>query len=134
VPVVGFSDLSVDQVARECDLPLSQARLAKLREYDEPFRLVNFASDSYDRLWRALRGARLERTCEGLHEHVGAPASNGTAVTALIRLYRRAFGSITSVCVQADSAPVRSGIAVRAEWVEGIAHIARCARKEAGDG
>jgi mannosyl-3-phosphoglycerate phosphatase len=134
VAVVGFSDLSVDEVARECDLPLSQARLARLREYDEPFRLVNFRPDSHKRLWRGLRAAGLERTCDGLHEHVGAPAGRGTAVTALMHLYRRAFGRITMVSVQADSAPIPTGIAVRADWVEGIVHIARCARNEARDG
>ena len=39
--VVGFSDMSVGDVAIDCDVPLLQARLAKLREYSELFRVVD---------------------------------------------------------------------------------------------
>ena len=39
IGVMGFNDMSVEQVARECGLSLLEARLAKLREYGEPFRL-----------------------------------------------------------------------------------------------
>ena len=41
VEVLGFSDMTIEDVARECDVTLLQARLAKLREYDEPFRMVD---------------------------------------------------------------------------------------------
>ena len=41
IKVVGFSDLSVEDVAIDCDPPLLQARLAGLRKYNEPFRVVN---------------------------------------------------------------------------------------------
>jgi len=37
IDVVGFSDMSIEEVASECCLSLSHARLAKLRDYDEPF-------------------------------------------------------------------------------------------------
>ena len=40
VTVVGFSDMTVGDVAEECGLPVLDAQLAKLREYDEPFRLL----------------------------------------------------------------------------------------------
>jgi mannosyl-3-phosphoglycerate phosphatase family protein len=41
VEVRAFSDMSVDEVANACALPLLQARLAKLREYSEVFRIVD---------------------------------------------------------------------------------------------
>jgi mannosyl-3-phosphoglycerate phosphatase len=98
-PIVGFSDQSIDQVAKECGLSLSSARLAKLREYDEPFRLVDPTREAHDRLWRALRSAGLSCTSRGLREHVGAPVDKGTTIKPLIGLYRRAFGKIVTAGV-----------------------------------
>jgi mannosyl-3-phosphoglycerate phosphatase len=98
-PIVGFSDQSIDQVAKECGLSLSWARLAKLREYDEPFRLVDPTREAHDRLWRALRSAGLGCTSRGLREHVGAPVDKGTTIKPLIRLFRRAFGKIVTAGV-----------------------------------
>jgi mannosyl-3-phosphoglycerate phosphatase len=46
VQVIGFSDMSIADVARECGLSLSQARLAKLREYAEPFRIPDNVTPS----------------------------------------------------------------------------------------
>ena len=47
VRVVGFSDMTVGDVAEECGLPVLDAQLAKLREFDEPFRLLE---------WRVMCG------------------------------------------------------------------------------
>ena len=41
ISVNGFSGMSVQDVANDCRLSLAQARLATLREYDEPFRIVD---------------------------------------------------------------------------------------------
>jgi predicted mannosyl-3-phosphoglycerate phosphatase (HAD superfamily) len=99
IGVVGFSDMSVEQVAIECDLSLSQARLAKLREYDEPFRLVEANDAARNRLLKALRAARMVRTHRGAYDYVGAPVDKGTSVGLLTALYRRAFGPIITVGV-----------------------------------
>ena len=55
VGVMGFNDMSVEQVARECELSLLEARLAKLREHGEWFRLL-FANPVAER--RLIRGSR----------------------------------------------------------------------------
>ena len=95
--VIGFNDLSVEQVAHECGLSLSQARLAKLREYDEAFRLLDPSPKAHDRLWRSLRTAGLACTARGTYEHVGAPISLPTSVSVLTDLYRRAFPACVTV-------------------------------------
>jgi mannosyl-3-phosphoglycerate phosphatase len=104
--VIGFNDLSVEQVAQERGLSLSQARLAKLREYDEPFRLLDPSPKAYDRLWRSLRTAGLACTARGTYEHVGAPISLPTSVSVLTDLYRRA--SPACVTVGLGTGPWRS--------------------------
>jgi mannosyl-3-phosphoglycerate phosphatase len=96
VEVVGFSDMSVAEVARECDLPLLQARLAKLREYNEPFRMVDEQSDEMQRLLKMLRGGGLECTQRARLCHAGTVRLE-IGVQLLRGLYRRAFGPLLTV-------------------------------------
>lgn len=97
INVVGFSDMSVAEVARECQLPLLQARLAKLREYDEPFRIVGSVAGARPRLYRALHAARLGWIGGGRFEHAGALVDKGIAVKRLTALYERATGPCLTV-------------------------------------
>jgi mannosyl-3-phosphoglycerate phosphatase len=97
VPVVGFSDMSVREVAAACGLSLLDARLAKRREYDEPFRVVNGTPASRDRLLRALRRAGLRCVGGGRFDHVTGCADKGTSVAALQELYRRATRAVVTV-------------------------------------
>jgi len=88
VDVVGFSDMSIQDVARECGLSLSQARLAKLREYDEPFRIVGSEPAKYSRMCGALR--RLGFCCfthETFHHATGV-ADRAQSIRLLASLYR----------------------------------------------
>jgi mannosyl-3-phosphoglycerate phosphatase len=97
INVVGFSDMSVLDVARECQLPLLQARLAKLREYDEPFRILNSSPTARARLSRALNAARLGWIDGGRFEHAGALVDKGVAAKRLTALYERAAGPCLTV-------------------------------------
>ena len=54
VSVIGFSDMTVSEVAQDCGLSLPAARLAKLREYDEPFRILDGDPVGKARLFRGL--------------------------------------------------------------------------------
>ncbi|HKT81488.1 MAG TPA: hypothetical protein VJP86_14780 [Vicinamibacterales bacterium] len=96
--IVGFADLSIEQVAHDCGLTLAQARLAKLRDYDEAFRLVKPSPDALRRLWRALRAGRLQCTCRGsLYDHVGASVDRGACAAVLARWFRRWLGNVITV-------------------------------------
>jgi mannosyl-3-phosphoglycerate phosphatase len=95
VEVIGFADMSVGDVARECGLSLMEARLAKLREYDEPFRVLNAEPGARERLFRALRADHFGCLSGRQFDHVGAHVDLGKGVRLLKRLYRRAFGSST---------------------------------------
>jgi len=106
IGVLGFSDMSVEEVAGACGLSLSHARLAKLRDYDEPFRVLDRAPDARERLWKALRAGRLECACRGRFDHVGAAVDTSTAVGVLKNLYRRSLGTFATV--EVGSAPCKS--------------------------
>ncbi len=97
VDITTFSDMSVQRVASECRLSLADARLAKLREYDEPFRLVDPDDVARARLCRSLRSAGLRCTNGGRYNHVTLATDKGVAVGLLRRLLLRAWGDVTIV-------------------------------------
>lgn len=95
--VVGFNDMSIEEVASRCGLSLMEAQLAKLREYDEPFMFANGARRDRERLVRAVRDANLGwRRGEGF-EHVGAFVDLDVAVQLLCTLYRDAYGKVSTI-------------------------------------
>lgn len=101
VGVLGFGDMSVEQVARECGLSLLDARLAKLREYSEPFRLLVANPIAERRLTRTLEGNGLR--CRPGPEFFLASVPKGPqmAIALLTKLYRAAFGSaLTAASVE----------------------------------
>jgi mannosyl-3-phosphoglycerate phosphatase len=97
VAMVGFSDLSVQEIAEACGLPLEDAQLARAREYDEPFRVVAGGSAARDRLRRALRRAGLQCIAGGRFDHASSCAGKGASVARLGALYRRVDGPLLTV-------------------------------------
>jgi mannosyl-3-phosphoglycerate phosphatase len=97
--VQGFHDMSVEQVSREQGLSLLDARLAKLREYSEPFRLLSANPVAEYRLLKALSAAGLTCVTLGPFHHAGTVSGAGGAATVLTTLYRVAFGAIVTAVV-----------------------------------
>jgi mannosyl-3-phosphoglycerate phosphatase len=97
IEIVGFGDMSVEEVARDCRLPLLQARLSKLREYGERFRVLEPGEATRARLFRALSAARLRCIARDRYDQVGAPVDNSIGVRALLGLYNRARGPVLTV-------------------------------------
>jgi mannosyl-3-phosphoglycerate phosphatase len=99
IPIRGFDDMSVEDVARERGMTPLRARLAKLRDYTEPFRLVD--PDPADRLRvaKALGGAGLRSVARGCFDHAGGTVGNGVAANLLVSLYRRKFGRVVTVAL-----------------------------------
>jgi mannosyl-3-phosphoglycerate phosphatase len=100
IRIRGFSDMSVEEVAREGGVSLLEARLAKLREYGEFFRVLDPDPAARRRLFTALRSARVLCTTIGpLYDHAGAAVDHRLGVSLLRGLYRRACGDVVSVGV-----------------------------------
>jgi mannosyl-3-phosphoglycerate phosphatase len=94
IGVLGFSDMSVEQVARECGLSLLEARLAKLREYGEPFRLLSANPVAERRLFRLLESTGVNCRRGGDFHMATAATGPQAAIALLATLYRVAFGSV----------------------------------------
>jgi mannosyl-3-phosphoglycerate phosphatase len=74
----GFSDMTAEEIARECGLTLERARLAKRREYDEPFTCAaDPTSPAIELGLRCSRGARFW--------HLHGDTDKGKAVRALLK-------------------------------------------------
>ena len=93
--VRGFSEMSVAEVADACGLPEEQARLAKMRDYDEPFLVIDPTRTAALRAAIAAQGFRC--TSGGRFEHITGDNDKGRAVSALLRLYRQTYGDVISV-------------------------------------
>jgi mannosyl-3-phosphoglycerate phosphatase len=88
IDIVAFGNMSIQEVAQWCGLSLADARLAKLREYDEPFRIVDSSPAAYNRLCSGLRRLRLRCfTHEAFHHATGVVDKTDSlrVVTALYR-------------------------------------------------
>lgn len=90
--VIGFNDMSADEVAHLCNLSLAQARLAKLREYDEPFRIMHPVPAARARLRAALHARGFRYTRGARFDHVTGATDKGLPLAALRTLYQRNVG------------------------------------------
>jgi len=89
--IICFGDMSTDDVAHETGLSLLLARLAKQREYDEPFRLVH---GNVKQLAEALEAEGLTFVAGGKYFHVLGNSDKGKAVAVLKELFNRKFACI----------------------------------------
>jgi mannosyl-3-phosphoglycerate phosphatase len=140
INVLTFSDMSVDEVARECNLSLLQARLAKLPEYGERFCVRDRRAGARDRLFDALHAADLRCIAGEHYDYVGAPVENSLGVALLRTLFFRAYGTVVTVgladaladenvlqlvdrrVIVGDEDPARGGVDV-AGWARAIVDI-----------
>jgi mannosyl-3-phosphoglycerate phosphatase len=99
-PVIGFNVMSTQDVARECGLSLAQARLAKLREYDEPFRVADAEPATYSRICSALRRVGYRCFTHERFHHATGVADKGQSIRTLTALYCDAHdGDVVTVGV-----------------------------------
>jgi len=99
VGIVSFNDMSIEEVAADTGLPLADARLAKLREYDEPFRLAQPGAAPLSRLVDAMATVGLRCTSGGRYHHACGLTDKGDAVRLLTRFFRSAHREVTTVAL-----------------------------------
>ncbi len=91
VALRGFSKMTVHEVAERCNLDLQSASLARQREYDEPFLILDpRAVDA------VLAAAQVPITHGGRFFHLGS-SDKGRAQAVLMGLMRRVRGDRVSV-------------------------------------
>ena len=95
VGVRGFADMTDDEVAAETGLTPSEARLARQREFDEPFVVLEPAHAP--ELLAAIEREGKRWTTGGRFHHITGANDKAGAVRLLIALYRRQLGDVRTV-------------------------------------
>ncbi len=94
--IIGFGDMTHEELACDTGLPLKLAKLAKQREHDEPFRIVE---GSKSNVLNDIRKEGLHCTEGGRYLHLTGNADKGKAVTVLKNLYGQLFDRVETVAV-----------------------------------
>jgi len=87
----GFSDMSVEEVARRTGLSVNEAARAKMREYDEPFVIEDPAAD-LKTVGEMAASAGLSIT-RGRFFHLTGDNDKGKAVRLVKEIYAKNFGA-----------------------------------------
>ena len=98
--IVGFGDMTAEEIAKDSGLPLCLAQLAKEREYSEPFRILD---RSEKEVLDAISEEGLCYTRGGRYLHALGNCDKGKATSILKNLYLQQFKKIFSIGV-GDSA------------------------------
>jgi len=95
VGVRGFADMTDDEVAAETGLTPAEARLARQREFDEPFVVLEPARAP--ELLAAIEREGKRWTAGGRFHHITGANDKAAAVRLLVALYRRQLGAVRTV-------------------------------------
>lgn len=95
--IVGFHEMSVEQIARDANLTTQQALWAKKREYDEPFKIKNNAQTN--EILKHITKLNLRYIKGGRYYHLVGLNDKGRAVLMLSDLFRKKFGLIQTIGV-----------------------------------
>ena len=93
--VRGFAAMSAEEVAERCDLPLEHALLARQREYDEPFLILD--PGKADALAAAIAARGFHCTGGGRFWHILGRSDKAGAVRRLTEWFRRTHSAIRTI-------------------------------------
>mgnify|MGYP000572013199 CR=1 FL=1 len=96
-PVRAFHRMQAPEIAALAALPLEQAELARLREYDEPFQILDPGRES--QLLKEIESQGLRWTRGGRFCHITGGHDKSSAVQALAALYRRTTPNLVTVAL-----------------------------------
>jgi len=93
--ITSFLDMSAQEIAKDSNLSIKEAELAKKREFDIPFKVKNLNSE--DKIHRIVRENNLHYTKGGRYYHLIGSNSKGKAVEVLTDIYRKQFGDVFTI-------------------------------------
>ncbi len=95
--VTGFGDMTPGEIAAVTGLGAAEAKMAKMRDFDEPFLFTGDPAEE-ENLVNAIRGKGLNYT-RGRFFHLLGKSDKGKAVTVLTALYKRDADGIATVAL-----------------------------------
>jgi mannosyl-3-phosphoglycerate phosphatase len=89
--IVGFGDMTLEEIAYDTGLSLHLAKLAQKREHDEPFRI---SQGNKSHVLKAIKHMGLQCTEGSRYLHLTGNTDKGKAINILKHLYCQMFGKI----------------------------------------
>ncbi|MBW1707543.1 MAG: HAD-IIB family hydrolase [Deltaproteobacteria bacterium] len=97
--IKGFSDMRIDDISDLTGLDRESARLAAMREFDEPFIILDQDPVDRESLKKAAAQRGLTITEGGRFFHLSGENDKGQAMQKLMSLYKQFYGKIVSVAL-----------------------------------
>ena len=94
-PLRPYHQMTAKELAKDSGLPLSQAKMAKKREFSESFKILG----SKEKVFKEIRRHNLNYTTGGRYHSIIGDNDKGKAVKILIKLFKKKFGEVFSVGV-----------------------------------
>jgi mannosyl-3-phosphoglycerate phosphatase len=91
----GFNDMTPEHIASEFSLSLNQAKMARKREFDEPFLILD--GGRREALLQEIQNSGLTCSSGGRLHHLAGHCDKGIAVRELIRRYKLAWGPVRTL-------------------------------------
>ena len=97
--IKGFSDMRIDDISDLTGLDRRSARLAAMREFDEPFIILDQDPVDRESLKKAAAKRGLTITEGGRFFHLNGKNDKGQAMQKLMSLYKQFYGKMFSVAL-----------------------------------
>jgi len=101
LPLRGFGDMTVEEIAERCGFTSQDAALAAKREYDEPF--IGIEEGMLSRVVQEAGALGFQVVSGGRFHHLVGGSDKGRAIRALRSLYEVSWGPVRAVGI-GDSA------------------------------
>jgi mannosyl-3-phosphoglycerate phosphatase len=95
--IKGFGDMTAEELADIANMSIDEARMAKERDFDEPFVFVG-AIRELPLLFKSIQSKGFNFT-QGRFFHILGDSDKGKAVSIMGDLYRKKFGEIMTVAI-----------------------------------
>ncbi len=95
--IKGFGDMSVEEVAEIAGMSLDEAKMAKERDFDDPF-IYTGTIQELPLLLKSIKAKKFNYT-QGRFFHILGDSDKGKAVSILIELYKRKLGEIVTIAI-----------------------------------
>jgi mannosyl-3-phosphoglycerate phosphatase len=98
-PIRTFSGMTPEEVARRTGLSLEEAKLARQRDFDEPFWIEDHGQGTLGALQEAIEAEGMQLTRGGRCFHVHGVSDKGKAARYVRERFEQVFGALSAAAV-----------------------------------